>query len=138
MPTTLLPIANPELAKAGVGINSKNNVMSAGTFGGGEKVEYRRERLPSTIVVVVEEEVDVVGDDVVGAIDVVVDVVGVLPLGPDGDLVSQPATSAHSRSPGPSTLRIAFALSDCSTCCSIGPRMLEELLRKSNRYPRPA
>ena len=61
-----------------------------------------------------------------------------MPLGPDGDLVSQPAISAHSRNPGPSTLRIALALSDRSTCCSIGPRILEELPRKSNRNPRPA
>jgi hypothetical protein len=35
-----------------------------------------------------------------------------LPLGPDGDLVSQPAITAHSRSAGPTNLRMGVALSD--------------------------
>jgi hypothetical protein len=93
--------------------------MSAGTFGGGWKVVYRRTRLPSTIVLVDVEDVVVVGVVVGVAVVVVVDVVGVLPLGPDGVFVSQPAITAHSRTPGSHNLRMV------------------PVPRKSNRYQLP-
>ena len=51
-----------------------------------------------------------------GTVVVVVEVVGVRPLGPEGLLVSQPAITAQSRIPAPTSLRIALALSDRSTC----------------------
>ena len=53
-----------------------------------------------------DEDVVVVGVVVGGTLDVVVDVVGVLPLGPDGVFVSHAAISAHSRRPGSSNLRM--------------------------------
>ena len=56
-----------------------------------------------------DEEVVVVGVVVGVTLDVVVEVVGVLPLGPEGVLVSHPAIAANSRSPGPNNLRMAPA-----------------------------
>jgi hypothetical protein len=78
---------------------------------------YRRARLARTAEVVVDDDV-VVGPGG-GTEVVVVVVVGVLPLGPDGDLVSQPAMTAHSRTAGPTNLRMGVALSDR---CGVGIR----------------
>jgi hypothetical protein len=93
--------------------------MSEGTVGTGWKAMNRRERPPMMMLVVVVET-DVVGDVLVD----VVDVVGVTPDGPAGDLVSQ-ALRAKRRSPATICLRIAFALSDRLSCPSSRPHSLD-------------
>jgi hypothetical protein len=88
----------------------------------------------TTDVVVVD---DVVVGPGAGTLVVVVDVVGVTPLGPDGVLVSHPAITAHSRSPGTYNLRIAIALSDRPAIVSTATGASLTPPRRSNRDLRP-
>jgi hypothetical protein len=99
--------------------------MSFGTLGGGWNATYRRERLATTVVVVLVVDVD---DDVEAGIDVVVvvevvevvvDVVWVVmtppgptPDGPVGLLFSQATISATNTTLRRSSLRIGVALSN--------------------------
>jgi hypothetical protein len=84
-----------------------------------------------TADVVVED--DVVVDPGTGTLVVVVDVVGVTPLGPEGVLVSHPAITAHSRSPGTCNLRIAIALSVRPAVIPTATNAAPPELRRSNR-----
>jgi hypothetical protein len=84
-----------------------------------------------TADVVVEDDV-VVGPGA-GTVVVVVDVVGVTPLGPEGVLVSHPAITAHSRSPGTYNLRIAIALSVRPAVIPTAACAASPPFRRSNR-----